>query len=73
VGAFLASLDQDRERLGRIRRTNAQRAALRHDWLYRLETVFTSLGLTPTEAMKARRSRLEELARLAMQDGAASG
>jgi hypothetical protein len=73
VGAFLATLDGQRERLDRIRRTNAQQAALRHDWLYRLETVFASIDLPATEAMRARRSGLEELARLAMQDGSAPG
>ncbi|RPH63877.1 MAG: glycosyltransferase family 1 protein, partial [Myxococcaceae bacterium] len=65
VGDFLAALDRDPERLERIRRTNAQQAALRHDWLYRLETVFGAVGLAPTDAMHARRARLSELARLA--------
>lgn len=70
VGEFLADLDRDPDRLDRIRRTNAQQTALRHDWLHRLETVFAAIDLPPTEAMQARRSTLGELARLAM-DGAA--
>ena len=69
VGEFLATLDREPERLERIRRTNSQQAALRHDWLYRLETVFSSVGLTPTEQMAARRKRLAELARLALEGG----
>ncbi len=67
------ALDRDPERLERIRRTNAQQAALRHDWLYRLETVFAAVGLPPTEAMTARSKRLAELARLALEGGDARG
>jgi hypothetical protein len=72
VGEFLAALDRDPERLERIRRTNAQQAALRHDWLYRLETVFASIGQPPTDAMRARRERLDALARMA-NDGPEPG
>jgi hypothetical protein len=67
VGEFLSALDGDPERLERIRRTNAQQAALRHDWLYRLETVFASIGQPPTDAMRDRRERLDELARMAIE------
>ena len=64
VGDFLAALEREPERLERIHRTNAQQAALRHDWLYRLETVFGAVGLAFTDGMRARRARLAELARL---------
>jgi len=37
-------------------------AALRHDWVYRLHTVFDTLGLRPTEAMLAREEKLRVLA-----------
>jgi hypothetical protein len=63
VGEFLTALDRDPQRLERIRRTNAREAALRHDWLYRLETVFATVALDPTQAMRARRKQLGELAR----------
>jgi len=69
VGDFLATLDRDPERLERIHRTNAEQAALKHDWLHRLETVFASLGLPPTDAMRARRRRLGELARMSVEGG----
>jgi Glycosyl transferases group 1 len=62
VGEFLTALDRDPQRLERIRRTNAREAALRHDWLYRLETVFAAVGLEPTQQMRARRKQLGELA-----------
>ncbi|HEY1904944.1 MAG TPA: glycosyltransferase, partial [Myxococcaceae bacterium] len=63
VGEFLTGLDRDPQRLERIRRTNAREAALRHDWVYRLETVFATVGLDPTQEMRARRKQLAELAR----------
>jgi len=71
VGEVLAALDRDPERLDRIHRTNAQQAALRHDWLHRLEVVLQAVGLPATEAMRARRQRLGELARLALDRGQA--
>jgi hypothetical protein len=70
VGEFLTRLDANPERLDRIQRTNAEQAALRHDWLYRLEAVFAAVELPPTDEMQARRKRLSELARLAVEDEA---
>ena len=62
VGRRLAELDQDPTRLARIRRDNVANAALRHDWIHRIRTVFDTLGLQPTEAMLARERRLQALA-----------
>jgi glycosyl transferase family 1 len=62
VGRRLAELDQDPARLARIRRDNVANAALRHDWVHRIRTVFETLGLQPTEAMLARERRLQALA-----------
>ena len=62
VGRLLAGLDADPQRLARARHENARQAALQHDWLYRLEVVFNTVGLDPTPAMSERRQRLEELA-----------
>ena len=62
VGRRLAELDEDRARLARIRRDNVANAALRHDWVHRIRTVFETLGLPPTEAMLARERRLQALA-----------
>jgi hypothetical protein len=62
AGALLAGLDQDPARLDRIRRDNVRQAALRHDWVHRLRTVFDTLGLPPTEAMLAREARLRAVA-----------
>ena len=62
VGRTLAELDRDPERLARIRRDNVANAALRHDWVHRIRTVFETLGLQPTEGMLARERRLQPLA-----------
>jgi glycosyl transferase family 1 len=62
VARRLAALDQDPARLARIRQANVANAALRHDWVHRLRTVFDTLGLQPTEAMLAREKRLQVLA-----------
>jgi hypothetical protein len=61
---ILARLNADPERLARIRHSNIVNAALRHDWLHRLHTVFDTFHLPPTPAMHLRRQRLEELAKL---------
>jgi len=62
AGEILEALDADPQRIERIRRENVHHAALRHDWVYRLHTVFDTLGLRPTEAMLAREERLRALA-----------
>lgn len=62
VERSLAELDADPQRLTRIRDENARNAALQHDWLHRLESVFKTVGMDPTSAMVARRRRLNDLA-----------
>jgi hypothetical protein len=62
IGRVLAELNGDPERLRAVRRSNAREAALRHDWLHRIQVVFDSLGLTPTEKMRARAQRLDQIA-----------
>jgi len=62
VDRILAELDEDPARLARIRRENVANAALRHDWVHRIRTVFETLGLQPTEAMRTRERCLQALA-----------
>jgi glycosyltransferase involved in cell wall biosynthesis len=64
ITAILARLDADPQRLARIRRDNMINAALRHDWLYRIRSVFDTFGLPPSAAMLARQQRLQALASL---------
>lgn len=62
IGSILADLNGDPERLRAVRRNNAREAALRHDWLHRIQVVFDTLGLAPTEEMRARAQRLDQIA-----------
>ena len=66
---LLEELEADPARIERIGRENARHAALRHDWVYRLGTIFETLGLSPTEGMKSRAAALQAIA--AGVDGAA--
>jgi hypothetical protein len=62
IGRRLADLNDQPERLRAVRRNNAREAALRHDWLHRIQVVFETLGLTPTEDMRVRAQRLDQIA-----------
>jgi hypothetical protein len=62
IGRFLAELSDDPARLQTIQRTNVREAALRHDWLHRIQIVFDVLGMAPTEKMQARTLRLHQIA-----------
>jgi hypothetical protein len=62
IGRILADLNGEPERLRAIRRNNVRAAALRHDWLYRIRSVFEVLGIAPTEQMQARALRLDRIA-----------
>ena len=62
IGRILADLNTDPERLRAVRSNNVREAALRHDWLHRMLVVFEALALTPTEAMRARGRRLDQIA-----------
>ena len=62
IGRILANLNNNPERLRAIRRNNVRQAAQRHDWLHRILVVFDTLGLKPTEEMRARANRLEQVA-----------
>lgn len=59
---ILADLDRQPERLRAVRHNNIREAARRHDWLHRIGVVFDTLGLAPTEKMRARAQQLEQIA-----------
>src|SRR5262249_5971441 len=69
AGRRLEQLDAQPERLARIRRDSLRNAALRHDWLHRLHTVFETLGLPPTAGMLARGARLKKISERALGEG----
>jgi hypothetical protein len=62
IGHILADLNGDPKRLRAVRCNNVREAALRHDWLHRIQVVFDALGLAATEKMRARAQRLEQIA-----------
>ncbi|MFX5801328.1 hypothetical protein ABTE09_19655, partial [Acinetobacter baumannii] len=59
IADILADLNRDPARLQTVRARNVREAAGRHDWLYRIRTVFDALGLPPVDGMNARAERLE--------------
>jgi hypothetical protein len=62
VEDVITDLDRQPDRQDRIRRTNVVDALLRHDWVYRWETVLRIAGLEPLPALSKRKQRLSELA-----------
>jgi predicted ATP-grasp superfamily ATP-dependent carboligase len=72
IGRILQDLDGDPERLRAVRRNNVREAALRHDWLHRIQAVFDTFGLAPTEKMRARAKQLEKIATQAKSIGVCS-
>jgi len=66
IARVLEDLVNDPDRMARISAANSRNAALRHDWVHRLRTVFDNLGLRATAGML---SRDESLRMLAAQAG----
>jgi hypothetical protein len=62
VEQLLRNLDDDPERLARIERDNFSNAALQHDWVYRLRSIFAIAALAETPAMLERERLLRQLA-----------
>jgi hypothetical protein len=69
IGGILADLNGDPSRLRAIRRNSVRQAAQRHDWLHRILLVFDTLGLAPTEKMRARAKQLERIEWTALASG----
>lgn len=62
IGRILTDLNADPDRLQAVRCNGVREAALRHDWLHRIQVVFDLLGLTRTEGMRSRAQLLSEIA-----------
>jgi hypothetical protein len=63
VEGAIEALEQDRDRVERIRRTNVAQSLRRHDHVHRWGEVLAVAGLPPTRAMEARIRLLERRAR----------
>jgi hypothetical protein len=61
---ILVEMDRQPDRQDKIRRTNVMQALLRHDWVYRWETVLALAGLPPMPELARRKRRLAELSRM---------
>jgi hypothetical protein len=68
IGRVLTELDDDPERLAVARGRNVHFAARRHDWLYRLQTVFDTFGIRPTPAMQVREQTLAAISDIALRE-----
>lgn len=60
ISEVIAELEAQPERVTEIRRKNMIQSYLRHDWLYRLQTIYNTFDLPASEAMI---QRSEQLAR----------
>jgi hypothetical protein len=64
----ISMLRKDPEKEDQMRRTNVRQALLRHDWVYRWETILKAVGLEPLPHIVERKARLRSLADLAVQN-----
>jgi len=62
---IMSAVESDPEKEDQMRRTNVRQALLRHDWVYRWETILRAVGLEPLPRIAARKTRLLNLADLA--------
>lgn len=62
IGEIIADLDAQPERLAKIRKDNVVNSLLRHDWVYRLQTILESVDVKPSEIMLSRKAKLKNLA-----------
>jgi hypothetical protein len=67
---IIKELDKQPERQDRICRTNTAQALLRHDWVYRWETILKTAGLEPMPELLQRKELLRTIAAAALQDDA---
>lgn len=61
IAEVIAELDAQPERLANIRKRNTIHALLRHDWLCRLEAIYSILDLPPSQEMMQRSRRISDL------------
>jgi len=62
IAAIFREFDECPERVDQMRRTNMVQALLRHDWVYRWESMLKAVGLEPMPELRQRKERLRTLA-----------
>jgi hypothetical protein len=60
IDEVIADLEGDPERQDRIRRTGVTQSLMRHDWVYRWDTVLNAAGLEPLQGALDRKDRLRK-------------
>jgi len=64
IDEIINDLDSQRQRIENIRHTNVTQALLRHDWVYRWETILRTVGIDPIPELFERKERLQQIAGL---------
>ena len=59
IGELIAELDGQPERMERIRRENVVQSLRRHDWCHRWSEILETVGLSVSDGVGRRRSRLD--------------
>jgi hypothetical protein len=68
IDAIVHDLERLPNEVETIRRTNVTQSLLRHDWVYRWESILRAVGLAPMSGLFARKERLQQLAGLISKD-----
>jgi hypothetical protein len=66
IVSVIDALDARPDWTRQLRRTNATRCLLKHDWVYRWEHILSTIGLEPPRQLLDRKSRLAGIADAAM-------
>jgi hypothetical protein len=59
---IVKDFDQQPERQDKVRQINIQQSLLRHDWVYRWESILKAVGMASLPQLDARKSQLSNLA-----------
>ena len=65
---IVRELDRQPERQAMIQKANIHQALLRHDWVYRWESILRAVGLAPLPQIESRKKQLRHLADQVMGD-----
>jgi spore maturation protein CgeB len=69
IDSIMNELDKEPERQEEIRKNNVVGALLRHDWVYRWESILKISGLEPLPALFERKQRLRDLSNIVEKVG----
>lgn len=64
IDKIINEMDKQPERQNQIRKNNVTQALLKHDWVYRWETVLKIAGLEPMAELLERKKRLKNLSEM---------